>query len=238
MQLFVSECRRPPSSRMRGNYWKPLPGPVIAQISVKQLQSSGWISKSKCQFIRFKHTDYVEDPSEHKPSYSRLYQNQIVDNGPRNRLLSNLTVREAKQDNLVLLFVDRIQHGHILAGHIIEDGSGLDLVFLSGKVKKEVVQHHKRRAEEKQLDILIVTRKLFGEGVDIPAVDVLINAAAGRSNIVFVQNVRSRSSNQSWQTWTCLLGYPRFRPAPTNSSARTRENPSLQTIGPESGDKR
>ena len=59
--------------------------------------------------------------------------------------------------------------------------------FLSGLDSIDYVKKVKATAKNKKINILIVTRKLFGEGVDIPTIDVLINLAGGESVIAFTQ---------------------------------------------------
>jgi superfamily II DNA or RNA helicase len=59
--------------------------------------------------------------------------------------------------------------------------------FLTGADDSDYIEHIRNKAKNRKVRILIATRKLFGEGVDIPAIDVLINAAGGKSNILFTQ---------------------------------------------------
>ena len=165
-------------------------GPLIIKIPINQLQSLGHISSSRCQFVNFFH-DYepvstpkgLEEPP--KPVYESIYQKYIVWNRYRNKLIAKLAIADAKNGKVVLVFVDQIYHGKNLSKELVN--TDLRWVFLSGKDSKATILQQKKRTEDRKLDILIVTRKLFGEGVDIPAVDSLINAAAGKSPLIFVQ---------------------------------------------------
>ena len=166
-------------------------GPLIINVPIEDLQKQGYLSTSECLFVNFHH-EFKPDPlppgalaPSGKPSYRSIYTKYVVENYERNKLIVRLAIADAKKKKLVLVFVDQIAHGHNLAKELRDVRA--DWVFLSGEDGKATIRWHKQRAKHRKLDILIVTRKLFGEGVDIPAVDVLINAAAGKSSIGLVQ---------------------------------------------------
>ena len=86
--------------------------------------------------------------------------------------------------------MERIAHGLSIRDLFLDMMKTVDVPafrFLSGEHSREEIEFVKEAAKTRELKILIVTSKLFGEGVDIPAVDVLINAAGGKSAIVFIQ---------------------------------------------------
>ena len=157
-------------------------GPIIAQVSMKKLQKSGHISESSIQFYH-----YQAPWAESSSNWQTVYKENIIHCEQRNDLGCRLAIKHAKQNRLTMIFVDRIEHGMLLFKQLNKDAPTLKINFLSGLDDPVYIDRIKNQAKKKQLDILIVTRKLFGEGVDIPAIDVLINLAGGESVIAFTQ---------------------------------------------------
>ena len=168
-------------------------GPHIAKIPVGKLQALGHIATSRCWFVKFHHNPESYDnigqgaQRSKRETYNAMYERCITQNHSRNLVVVDMMMKQGLKGKLVLVFVDRIEQGLSLSNWLGQRRENLDWIFLSGDNEKEFIKEQTDRARTHDLDILIVTRKLFGEGVDIPAVDVIINAAAGKSAKVFVQ---------------------------------------------------
>ena len=155
-------------------------GPLIHSVPVTALQQRKIISDSKPTFI-----DINTPKFPVTWSYHDAYQQGIVENTKRNDIALKLAADHAEQGKLVMIFVDRIEHGNLINSDLYH--CGVPYFFLSGMNPREEIENVKRLAKTKEVKILVVTRKLFGEGVDIPAVDVLINLAGGKSATAFIQ---------------------------------------------------
>jgi superfamily II DNA or RNA helicase len=178
-------------------------GPLIHKIELPELQERGFISEVDIVFHKidvsvspeevmpeFKVDDEEEDPTKHLREYAEDYQKHIIEGRTRNLRIAETAIKYAKNGDLVLIFVERISHGNLLNMFIdfsIPQNNSIKHMFLCGKNSSKEIEFYKNEAKEKRIDILVVTRQLFGEGVDIPAVNVLMNAAGGKENVAFTQ---------------------------------------------------
>ena len=161
-------------------------GPLIHSVPMKTLQARKVISESAPTFVD------IETPRlPITMDYQETYQAGIIENTARNNVGITRALKYAREGKLVMVFVDRIEHGELLAAEMtqaLKDAQEDYVIqFLSGLNPREEIEDVKKLAKLKLMQVLIVTRKLFGEGVDIPAVDVLINLAGGKSATAFIQ---------------------------------------------------
>lgn len=100
----------------------------------------------------------------------------------RNRMIAEIALQYSLKGKLVLVVVDRVDtHGRVLYDLI---GSRHSL-FVYGDDTAETRDSAKRLFESGKIRILIGT--IYGEGVNMPKVDVVINAAGGKSKKVAIQ---------------------------------------------------
>lgn len=84
-----------------------------------------------------------------------------------------------------MMFVDRIEHGEILLNSSVWRGD--PPIFLSGEEARETIKDYLDKARDREERLFVVTRKLLGEGIDVPTLDVLINMGGGKAVISFTQ---------------------------------------------------
>lgn len=156
-------------------------GQKIAEISISKLIREGYLVKPKIYFIK---TLCNADP---RLSYDKLYK-ILVDNPIRNDFIARAAYEWAKRGKTVLISILRVRHGKIIQDAIKKiDDIGLDVKVVTGSneladkidtIEKLNVGHYN-----------IVISTLFGEGVDVPNLDCLINARAVKSAIDAFQQV-------------------------------------------------
>jgi len=112
--------------------------------------------------------------------YPKLYDQEIVYKAERNKLIVDLALKAANAGKSVLIAVTKIEHGEILeellqkqdpSAIFVHGGSDTDI---RRKVLDGLSDHTQRIA---------IATTVFGEGVDAPGLDVLINAKAGASSV-------------------------------------------------------
>jgi superfamily II DNA or RNA helicase len=172
-----------PVLRKKGMLLTGATGPVIVDVPITELQDDGYISKSTTKFYKYK----VQGENGREKNWHKVYEKYIVECKQRNSLGCKIAIEHTSRGLFVMVFVEHIQHGKIIFKQLNTIAPQLKIYFLSGMNERDYISHIKKAAKNKQINILIVTRKLFGEGVDIPAVDTLINLAGGESVIVFTQ---------------------------------------------------
>ena len=117
-------------------------------------------------------------------TYGQVYSEEIVTNDFRNRLICNLALKAKQANKAVLIAVTQIEHGEILEKMLQSvDASAM---FVNGLSKSEVRKQILKELGQGVVRIVIATN-IYSEGVDMPALSVLINAAGAASGIHSLQ---------------------------------------------------
>jgi len=157
-------------------------------LSSSELVKRGWLVKPKIIFVK-KYIDKEETKELEKKSkkglinesddYPSLYEELIVNNKKRNELIKKIT--KDNKDKKILILVKLIKHGNLLCG--ILEGSR----YLHGSTNKDEREEMFKEFSTGKLNVLISTISIFAEGIDIPALDMVINASANAGDIKTIQ---------------------------------------------------
>ena len=110
------------------------------------------------------------------------YDKNILENGDRNSKIVNIAKKYEAQGKSVLITVTRVKkHGRVLLESIPSAR------FMSGSCTAVEREKILKDFKEKKFHILIST--VVNEGVNIPAMDVIILAGGGRSDKMTIQRV-------------------------------------------------
>lgn len=100
-----------------------------------------------------------------------------------NQLVANIAEQKAfKENKQTLILVRRIEHGELLQRLLPE------ATFISGELPTEERKQIKKDFIKKRVRCLIATN-VFGEGIDVPTIDVLINARCQKTEIQTSQGI-------------------------------------------------
>lgn len=121
-------------------------------------------------------------PRSGKNDYQDVYSSYIVENRARNRLVAEAARQQAAEGKSVLVLVNHVRHGKLLSdmlGHVplVQGRDDSDLrrkVFAALGSKSQLI---------------VVATTLADEGLDIPSLDCVILAGAGRSETRALQRV-------------------------------------------------
>ena len=147
----------------------------IYEKSTEELEREGYLVRTPVYFIDF------QGDSRDLQDFHLNYDHHIVENEERNSFIRKAA--EIFRDRKVIILVNRINHGEILQGMIPNS------FFLNGSTPKE---QRKEKFEEfkKSKDMVLISMvKLLGMGIDIPDLQVMINASAFGSSIDTVQTI-------------------------------------------------
>lgn len=116
--------------------------------------------------------------------YGLVYSEEIVQNVDRNHLICNLALKAKNAGKAVLVAVTQIEHGEILEKML--QSADPSAIFVNGQSKSEV---RKQILEDlgKGVIRIVVATNIYSEGVDMPSLSVLINAAGAASGIHSLQ---------------------------------------------------
>lgn len=138
---------------------------TIYKITSSELIRLGFLVPPHITFFRWQIKGYS------KYNYREAYDHFCLDDA-WNNFIAELTLKKAQfERKQTLILVRRKEHGEKLAGLLENIGA----VYICGSDKIKYRDEVKRKFNEKEIPCVIAT-SVFGEGQDIPNIDVLINA--------------------------------------------------------------
>lgn len=148
----------------------------IVDISASELIEKGYLAPPKVYLHEFKHVKKNRDDY----TYNDIYDEDIVNNVERNKIIVEIALKAAQEGKTTLIAITKIEHGRLLEAFLqqVEPNA----LFVSGESDSEVRKQVLKDLNERKRKIVICTT-IFGEGVDVPNLDVLINAKASKSSV-------------------------------------------------------
>lgn len=167
---------------------KSVVGDIVYSLTGQELIKQGYLMKPKIFFIKNINTQMQIDKMisdsgtgliNEDVDYNRYYQRFVIENKQRNTSI----IKQVMNNNgkKVLLLVKYVRHGEALKKMF--KGSEYLEGDTDAKKRGEIMNSFK----EKDLNILISTLSIFSEGIDIPKLDVVINASANKGDVKSIQ---------------------------------------------------
>ena len=124
--------------------------------------------------------NYKHEKKSRPETYPEIYDSEVVNSFARNKLVVESALKAAAANKTVLIAVTKIEHGKALEQmlQVIEPTA----LFVYGDSDSDIRQQVLIELNERRRKIVICTT-IFGEGVDVPNLDVLINAKAAASSV-------------------------------------------------------
>jgi len=158
-------------------------GPLITKMEQSELVRVGISAKPIIHILE------VNRPLIYKRDWAEIEQEGIVENNYRNMLICKLAAKFYKQELPCLILVEKILHGRIISDLLHEELCTTKLhQFIWGDTPEFARQEAEKRFREGDLPILITSR-IFSEGVDIPKISALIITPGGLSKTAAIQRV-------------------------------------------------
>ncbi len=148
---------------------------VIFRKTTSELIEAGWLVRPYITILRYKVKGYS------RMNYQTAYNAIIADSG-FNLIVSKIAEKKIKEKKQTLVLVRRKEHGELL-GRMIEHS-----IYLSGSDDLEYRKKVVKAFVEKKIPCIIATN-IFGEGVDIPAIEALVNARLQKSCVQTKQGI-------------------------------------------------
>lgn len=151
-------------------------GKILVDIPASKLIEMGFLIQPLVQLLEFKHA--------RKPrtglKYPDIYNEEVMNNADRNKTICDIALKASQAGKTVLIAITKVEHGEILEALLKQ--SDPDALFVFGESESEVRRNVLKELNQRKRKIVICTT-IFGEGVDVPNLDVLINAKAGNSSV-------------------------------------------------------
>ena len=147
---------------------------IIFKKSTSELIKEGWL-------VRPNITIHSYDLAQPRMNYKRAYSFLTLESGV-NKIIATIANFKISQNKQTLVLVRHKAHGRLLKDLIP------DSIYLSGDDKEDYREKMKKLFIDKKIPCLIAT-SIFGEGTDIPSIDVLINGRFEKTEIQTKQGV-------------------------------------------------
>lgn len=148
--------------------------PIYTKLT-DELTKEGFLCPSKCLFLKICN---VHD----KDNYNEAYMDAIVNNELRNNVIREV-VEVYGENKKILILTRRLKHTEIL--HELIPNS----LVITGSTNKSKRKKDYETFKNNNGFILIGTSKIFSAGINIPSLDIIINASAHKSSIDSIQIV-------------------------------------------------
>jgi len=149
-------------------------GEVIYKITAKELIEQGYLMRPEIKFI-----EYTKFDRGTFKTYSEEYDNYIINNGLRHNKI--IDIIDESIDKKILILTKSIEHGKEL-NEIIKDS-----VHIHGSTHKRTRTIKYNEFVKSNKGVLILTHSIGAEGLDIPDLDIIINAAANKGDVKSIQ---------------------------------------------------
>jgi superfamily II DNA or RNA helicase len=156
-------------------------GSKIAEIKALELIEGNYLADVEFNYVKI--TPLQCGLRDGIKNYHSAYKEYITDNDLRNELIVDMADWLAYNGKTVLILVSRIKHGRHLEDQM--KSLGMRVKFLKGADKTDYRNKVMDKMGDK-LDILIAT-SIADEGMDLPVLDSLILAGAGKSSTKALQ---------------------------------------------------
>ena len=154
-------------------------GPVIATLTIREGIEKKILSKPKITLLPVPKLGTVSRSKK----YFEIYDLAVVYNQIRNDLIMREVKARVDLGKSCLIIVDKIKHGEKL----LERGEGF-AKFLQGATAGKVREKVKKELSDKKT-LCVITTNIWGEGIDLPSLNVIVLAFCGKAATKTVQTV-------------------------------------------------
>lgn len=147
-------------------------GDTICEVTTQDLIEKGYLVKPDITFYNLQSTDFSS-------TYSEDYKNNIVENNRRNEMIKNVV--EDNPIRKILILTKLVGHGKVLQDMI---PGAIHIHGSLGKNTREELMNSFRTGENK---VMIMTLSIGAEGLDIPDMDIIINASGNKGDTKSIQ---------------------------------------------------
>jgi len=157
-------------------------GPLIDEFSLKEGTDRGILAVPKIKIIKIP----VDYKVKELRKYQDVYDQGIVNNRSRNRMIIKTAKDMATEGKTTLILITKIEHGMVLSE--VAEMLGHKVCFIQGRDDGEMREMVRGSLNDKEIKTVIATQ-IWKEGVDVPSLDCIINAAGGKSEIAVLQGI-------------------------------------------------
>lgn len=177
--IFLSKERPNDCSAV---WLKGCTGPILHRISMNRLIQQGYLMPP---WVVLYSVDQPKDMD--RAGWQNAYKQLIVNNEYRNSGIADLAQEAIKRGLRVLVDTGRLDQMKRI--HTMLSTRGIRSAMAHGKIKGDERIKLIKQLRNKEVDVLVGT--VLGEGVDIPELEVVINAEGMKSKKAVIQRMRN-----------------------------------------------
>ena len=164
-------------------------GPVIYELPMSDLIKAGYLMRPKVKLLRH-HSDEVVAPAKGKKlAYPAVYKLGIVDNDKRNERIVEQATHYVRRGYRVMIDCGRVGHSRWLHRELKKYLPVKEVALLLGDSTRGARNSIVRDFRARKVKVVVGT--VLGEGVDIPELEVVINANGLKGFVPTIQRLRN-----------------------------------------------
>lgn len=157
-------------------------GPLLEEFTFAEAREQGYIAKPIIKIIKISRSEHIHELRK----YADVYEWGVVRRLERNKAIIDIVSDHQKRGESVLIVVNKIAHGELLKS--LGKHVGVEIEFVCGATDTETRNLTKKLLNDKKMKCVICTA-IWKEGINIPELNVVINAAGGKSELVTLQTI-------------------------------------------------
>lgn len=169
-----------PSNSEKGMACEGLLGPIIGEFQMQDAIESGRIAKPRLELVPVP----INGNIRKLRTWHEIYNVGIVFNRMRNKIIAKKVKQFADEGKSCIVFAKLLEHAKNLV-EFIQD-IGVECYYVAGNVTEKERNIIKAKLETKQINCVVATAA-WREGVDVPHLDAVINAAGYLSEKAVLQ---------------------------------------------------
>jgi superfamily II DNA or RNA helicase len=154
-------------------------GPKIFRANASALIDMGYLVPPE---IRFLAPPAFHSAPSRRLDYQTVFQEYVITNPDRNKLIAKEARRFAKQGKSVLILITQVAHGERLVELLPEAD------FVSGEMPASRRQSIFKKLQTKK-QLIVIATTLADEGLDVPTLDAVILGSGGKSETRALQRI-------------------------------------------------
>lgn len=157
-------------------------GPRLIDIKASTLIERGFLVPPRVHFYRVPRDWKKKLPADYQPLYTQC----IVENEIRNEKIVKLTDHLVAKGERPVILVQRQTHGKLLEQMLSKRGRLAKFIYGESSMTERAFSLD--QFESGALDVLIGS-SILQEGIDVPCITALVNAAGGKSSSAYYQKI-------------------------------------------------
>lgn len=154
-------------------------GPLLEEFTINQAREEGYMAKPTIKIKKVTHSNKVQDLRD----YQKVYEWGVVRRLERNKIIVDILKEHQKKNESVLIMVTKIVHGQLLEKLCKTHGIKIEFVYsVTDSQSRDLIKH---LLNDKQTNVICTD--VWKEGINIPELNVVINASGGKSDLKTLQ---------------------------------------------------